>query len=112
MSVEKKKSKAKKTKPADAPAKSKKTAKPKAEKKAKSSKPAAESMASKAKGFIKEAGKDGITAEALGRKLGLVKKTMEPADRTSALKTVRVLARKAGSGPAEKRDGRTAVYTA
>jgi len=66
----------------------------------------------KTRAFIKAAGKTGISAEDLGFQLGLVKKSMDASDRTTALKKVRVLARKAGGGAAVKRDGRKAVYIA
>lgn len=66
----------------------------------------------KARELIKAAGKTGISAEDLGLKLGFVKKNMEASDRTTALKKVRVLARKAAGGAAVKRDGRNAVYIA
>ncbi len=66
----------------------------------------------KARALIKGAGKTGISAEDLGLQLGLVKKNMDASDRTTALKKVRVLARKAAGGAAVKRDGRNAVYIA
>lgn len=64
----------------------------------------------KAKEIIQASSPEGISAEVLGRKLGLIKKDMSSADRSVQLKKVRVLARKATDGAAKKRDGRTAVY--
>ncbi len=66
---------------------------------------------SKAKALISEAGEEGISADKLGAKLGILKKNMDAEARTKGLKTVRVLARKATGGSAAKRDGRSAVYT-
>ncbi len=83
----------------------KKDDKAKAEKKAKQ-----ESMVAKAKTIITKTGAKGITAENLGKKLGLIKEDMEAGDRSVALKKARVLARKAVDGTEPKKEGRTVSY--
>jgi hypothetical protein len=53
---------------------------------------------------------EGVTAVQIAQHLNLINDKMEKADRASALKKVRVLARKAVGGPASSRDGRSAIY--
>jgi hypothetical protein len=70
-----------------------------------------QSMSSQAKTFIEGSGEAGVTAVQIAQHLNLINDEMEKADRTAALKKVRVLARKAMGGPSQSRDGRSAVYT-
>ena len=70
-----------------------------------------QSMASQARTFIEGSGDTGVTAVQIAQHLNLISDKMEKADRSSALKKVRVLARKAIGGPSQSRDGRSAVYT-
>ena len=90
-------------------AKASKAAKPKKASKA-AAKSSDDTQIAAARDHIKAAGKEGISAEVLGRKLGLIKKSQDASQRSSALKKVRVLARKATGGATPKRDGRTAIY--
>lgn len=70
------------------------------------------SLVEQTKGIIKKAGPKGISALDIATQMKLVTKDMKQVERSSALKKVRTLARKAiGGKPASKKDGRSAIYT-
>ena len=68
-----------------------------------------QSLASQTLDFITGSA-EGVTAIQIATHLNLITDKMEKMDRASALKKVRVLARKAVGGPASSRDGRSAIY--
>jgi hypothetical protein len=65
---------------------------------------------SKVEKAIMDSGKEGTTAEAIAKKLKLINKDTEKADRQTQLKKVRTSARQILGGKSTQQDGRSAVY--